>query len=154
MATAIVPRQFQLKVVLTKLNDQDTIITAVTDSGKTLCIIIPMLLCPGMISMTISPLKCLQATQVLKLTKYGIPTIAINEDTPTDLSLWESIHAGKFAHLIILPEQLSMFNDHLLCLARLFQQNCTFTQRIKCVHIDEAHNIYTAGLLHHGEEAF
>jgi superfamily II DNA helicase RecQ len=41
-----------------------------------------------------------------------------------------------------------MFNGHLPCFAR------TFTQRIKSVHIDEAHNIYTAGLPHHGEEAF
>ncbi|KAG1901029.1 P-loop containing nucleoside triphosphate hydrolase protein, partial [Suillus fuscotomentosus] len=146
--------QFQLEAVLATLNGQDTIITAGTGSGKTLCIIIPMLLRPGTISMTISPLKCLQATQVLESTKYGIPTIAINEDTPTDLSLWESIHAGKFAHLIVSPEQLSMCNGHLPCLTRLLRQNCTFTQCIKCVHIDEAHNIYTAGLPHHGEEAF
>ncbi|KAG2090595.1 uncharacterized protein F5147DRAFT_620217 [Suillus discolor] len=93
-------------------------------------------------------------SQVLESTKYGIPTIAINEDTPTDLSLWESIHAGKFTHLIVSPEQLSMFNGHLPRLARLLRQNRTFTQHIKRVHIDEAHNIYTAGLPHHGEEAF
>ncbi|KAG2144383.1 P-loop containing nucleoside triphosphate hydrolase protein [Suillus bovinus] len=153
-ATTIVPRQFQLEAVLATLNGQDTIITAGTGSGKTLCIIIPILLCPGTISMTISPLKSLQATQVLESTKYGIPTITINKDTPTDPSLWESIHTGKFAHLIVSPEQLSMFNGHLLCLARLLRQNCTFTQHIKHVHVDEAHNIYTAGLPHHGEEAF
>ncbi|KAG1884571.1 hypothetical protein F4604DRAFT_1508369, partial [Suillus subluteus] len=56
-ATAIVPRQFQLEAVLATLNGQDTIITAGTGSGKTLCIIIPILLCPGTISMTISLLK-------------------------------------------------------------------------------------------------
>ncbi|KAG2044373.1 hypothetical protein BDR03DRAFT_850377 [Suillus americanus] len=89
MATAIVPQQFQLEAVLATLNGQDTIITAGTGSGKTLCIIIPILLCPGTISMTISPLKHLQATQVLESTRYGIPTIVINKDTPTDLSLWE-----------------------------------------------------------------
>jgi superfamily II DNA helicase RecQ len=50
--------------ILATLNGQDTIITAGTSSGKTLCIIIPILLCPGTISMTILPLKHLQATQV------------------------------------------------------------------------------------------
>ena len=66
-ATIIVPRQFQLKAVLATLNGQDSVITAGTGSGKTLCIIIPILLRPGTISMTISPLKRLQATQVTQL---------------------------------------------------------------------------------------
>ncbi|KIK79985.1 hypothetical protein PAXRUDRAFT_159850, partial [Paxillus rubicundulus Ve08.2h10] len=29
-----------------------------------------------------------------------------------------------------------------------------FASKISCVHIDEAYNVYTAGLPHHGEEAF
>ncbi|KAF8836267.1 hypothetical protein BDN67DRAFT_911506, partial [Paxillus ammoniavirescens] len=29
-----------------------------------------------------------------------------------------------------------------------------FVQKISCVHIDEAYNIYTAGSANHGEEAF
>ncbi|KAF8836200.1 hypothetical protein BDN67DRAFT_911642, partial [Paxillus ammoniavirescens] len=29
-----------------------------------------------------------------------------------------------------------------------------FTSKISRVHVDEAHNIYTAGLSHHGEDAF
>jgi superfamily II DNA helicase RecQ len=65
--TAIVPQQFQLEAVLATLNGQDTIITAGTGSGKTLCIIIPISLRPGTITMTISPLKRLQATQVTEL---------------------------------------------------------------------------------------
>ncbi|KAG2751384.1 hypothetical protein P692DRAFT_20847011 [Suillus brevipes Sb2] len=63
--------------------------------------------------MTISPLKRLQATQALESMKYGINTLSINEDTPNDPSLWEDIHTGKFSHLIVSPEQLSMFNGHL-----------------------------------------
>jgi superfamily II DNA helicase RecQ len=47
-----------------------------------------------------------------------------------------------------------MFNGHLPRLARLIRQDRNFIQRIKRVHIDEAHNIYTAGLPHHGEDAF
>ncbi|KAG1853999.1 hypothetical protein F4604DRAFT_1499237, partial [Suillus subluteus] len=52
-ATPIVPRQFQLEAVLATSNGQDTIITAGMGSGKTLCIIISILLRPGTISMTI-----------------------------------------------------------------------------------------------------
>jgi ATP-dependent helicase YprA (DUF1998 family) len=63
-ATTIVPRQFQLEATLATLNGHDSVITAGTGCGKTLCLIIPMLLCPDTISMTISPLKRLQNTQV------------------------------------------------------------------------------------------
>ena len=37
-ATVMVPRQFQLEAMLATLNDRDSIITAGTGSGKTLCI--------------------------------------------------------------------------------------------------------------------
>ena len=41
---AIVPRVFQLQASLATLHGRDTIITAGTGSGKTLCQLIPMLL--------------------------------------------------------------------------------------------------------------
>ncbi|KAG1790241.1 uncharacterized protein HD556DRAFT_1446377 [Suillus plorans] len=66
----------------------------------------------------------------------------------------QSIRDGRFNHLIVLPEQLFMFNGHLPRLAQLIRKDSIFIKRIKRVHIDEAHNIYTAGLPHHGEEAF
>jgi ATP-dependent helicase YprA (DUF1998 family) len=66
-ATVIIPRQFQLEAVLATLNGRDSIVTAGTGSGKTLCIIMPILLRPGTVTMTISPLKRLQATQVTRL---------------------------------------------------------------------------------------
>lgn len=50
--------------------------------------------------------------------------------------------------------QLSIFNGHLPCFTQLLQQNCIFTQCIKSVYIDEAHNIHTTGLPHHGKEGF
>jgi len=65
---AIVPHIFQLQASLAILNRKDTIITAGTGSGKTLCQLIPMLLRPDTLSMTISPLKRLQVTQVRYLT--------------------------------------------------------------------------------------
>ena len=60
----IVPRAFQLQASLATLNGLDSIITAGTGTGKTLCLFIPILLRPNSISITISPLKRLQATQV------------------------------------------------------------------------------------------
>ncbi|KIK79606.1 hypothetical protein PAXRUDRAFT_95859, partial [Paxillus rubicundulus Ve08.2h10] len=56
-ATVIVPQEFQLQASLAILNGKDSIITAGTGSGKTLCIIIPLLLRPQSISITVSPLK-------------------------------------------------------------------------------------------------
>ncbi|KIK73348.1 hypothetical protein PAXRUDRAFT_178704 [Paxillus rubicundulus Ve08.2h10] len=47
-----------------------------------------------------------------------------------------------------------MYNGHLPHLARLVRQNRKFASKISCVHVDKAHNVYTAGLPHHGEEAF
>jgi ATP-dependent helicase YprA (DUF1998 family) len=58
----IVPRIFQLQASLATLNGKDTIVTAGTGSGKTLCQLIPMLLRPNTLSMTISPLRRLQVT--------------------------------------------------------------------------------------------
>ena len=63
-SSTIVPRIFQLQASLTTLNGKDAIITAGTGSGKTLCLLIPILLHPGTISLTISSLKRLQMTQV------------------------------------------------------------------------------------------
>ncbi|KIM52659.1 hypothetical protein SCLCIDRAFT_47169, partial [Scleroderma citrinum Foug A] len=60
----IVPREFQLEATLSVLHGRDSVITAGTGSGKTLCIIIPILLRPDKITITVSPLKRLQALQV------------------------------------------------------------------------------------------
>ncbi len=52
--------------------------------------ILPSLLdSPGTISIVISPLKRLQIVQVLKFERYGLRTVAINEDTPNDPELWK-----------------------------------------------------------------
>ncbi|KAI9459623.1 P-loop containing nucleoside triphosphate hydrolase protein, partial [Boletus coccyginus] len=150
----IVPCTFQLQASLAILNGKDTIITAGTGSGKTLCLLIPILLCPGTISLTISPLKRLQMTQVTKSQKYGISMIAINEDTPSDSMLWQSIKSGQYQHLIVSPEQLGMLNGHLPGLATLICKDQAFMSQICLVHVDEAHNIFTASLPHHGEAAF
>jgi ATP-dependent helicase YprA (DUF1998 family) len=60
-----VPRQFQLTASLASLAGRDSLVTSATGSGKTLCILIPLLLRPEQVSFLISPLKRLQSTQVM-----------------------------------------------------------------------------------------
>jgi hypothetical protein len=86
----IVPNEFQLTATISLISGQDTLVDVGTGYGKTLCMIIPCLLdSPGLISIVISPLKRLQAVQVLEFERYGIDTVAINEDTPNDPELWK-----------------------------------------------------------------
>ena len=86
----IVPMEFQLQAVISVMSGQDALIDVATGYGKTLCMIIPCLLdAPGMVSIIISPLKRLQVVQVLEFERYGIRTVAINEDTPNDPELWK-----------------------------------------------------------------
>jgi ATP-dependent helicase YprA (DUF1998 family) len=63
----IVPNEFQLTATISLISGQDTLVDVGTGYGKTLCMIIPCLLdSPGSISIVISPLKRLQAVQVLE----------------------------------------------------------------------------------------
>jgi Lhr-like helicase len=99
-----VPRQFQLESTLAVMSGRDSVIIAGTGSGKTVCMMLPLLLDPGSISVVISPLKRLQMNQVrsmyflrIQLTLHqviefeniGIRAISVNEDTPKDRSFWK-----------------------------------------------------------------
>ncbi|KAF9463438.1 hypothetical protein BDZ94DRAFT_1124584, partial [Collybia nuda] len=83
---------FQLRACLATHNRHDSLINAGTGSGKTLPIALNLLLnnpTEANISLTISLLKRLQITQENDFnTKYHIPTIAINEETPCDNIYW------------------------------------------------------------------
>ena len=86
----IIPNEFQLTATISLMSGQDTLVDVGTGYGKTLCMIIPCLLdSPGLILIVISPLKRLQAVQVLEFERFGINTVAINEDTPNDPELWK-----------------------------------------------------------------
>ena len=86
----IVPMEFQLQATIAMMSGQDALIDVGTGYGKTLCMIMPCLLdVPGAISIVISPLKRLQVVQVLEFERYGVRTVAINEDTPNDQELWK-----------------------------------------------------------------
>lgn len=58
------PREFQLRSSLAIISGQDCLVDAGTGSGKTLCVILPMLADSIGITITISPLKRLQTAQV------------------------------------------------------------------------------------------
>ncbi len=83
-----IPRGMQLRVVLANKNGRDCVSTG-TGSGKMLPISSNGL--PDdpdkriVTTLTISPLKCLQMTQESDFnSRYGIPTMVINDDTPRD----------------------------------------------------------------------
>ena len=99
-----VPRQFQLESTLAVMSGRDSVIIVGTGSGKTACMMLPLLLDPGSLSVVISPLKRLQMNQVrsmyflrIQLTLHqviefesiGIQAILVNEDTPKDRSFWK-----------------------------------------------------------------
>jgi len=86
----MVPLEFQLTATIALMSGQDSLVDVGTGYGKTLCMILPCLLdSPGTISIVVSPLKRLQVVQVLEFERYGIKTVAINEDTPNDPELWK-----------------------------------------------------------------
>ena len=87
-----IPREMQLRAVLADQHRCDSMVSAGTGSGKTLPIALNILFdnpSDHRITLTISPLKRLQATQENDFcVRYGIPTCAINEDTPRDDKWW------------------------------------------------------------------
>ncbi|KAJ7448715.1 P-loop containing nucleoside triphosphate hydrolase protein [Mycena latifolia] len=150
----IVPHQGQLEASLASMSGRHSSVIARTGYGKTLCIAIPLLLQPNTITLTISPLKRLQRMQVNAfMSKYGIPTLAINEDTPKIPELWKSIENGEIPHLIVQPEQFRLNHGHLPRMANLLN-NRAFVAKIARVSVDEAHNIYTAGTVINGRAPF
>ena len=60
----LIPHDFQLEAALKSLHGCDSVVIAGTGQGKTLCIVIPLLLHPSTMSIMISPLKRLQMMQV------------------------------------------------------------------------------------------
>ncbi|KAJ8522820.1 hypothetical protein ONZ45_g629 [Pleurotus djamor] len=145
------PRDFQLRSAIAALTQHDCLVDAGTGSGKTLCMILPLLMDPSGITIMVTPLKRLQAAQVAEFACYGIETIPINEDTPKhDKDLWERISDGSILHLLVQPEQLTKVHNHLPKLAQIIRDNRKFVKQIKRFNIDEAHFIVTAGMDQHG----
>ncbi|KAG1759353.1 hypothetical protein EDD22DRAFT_1052066 [Suillus occidentalis] len=71
------PKLFQLKCLMSLLASRHVVVRAATGAGKTLAMILPLLLSPNKIAITVN-----------EFVQYGIPSIAINHDTPHDKTLW------------------------------------------------------------------
>ncbi|KAH9009895.1 P-loop containing nucleoside triphosphate hydrolase protein [Lactarius hengduanensis] len=160
-----VPREMQFKVVLANRNGEDCLVSAGTGSGKTLPIALNALLDDPnahLVTLTLSPLKRLQVTQENDFnSRYGIPTVVINEDTPRDDAWWseniwnsKSGSLGRARLLIVTVEQLFKSREGHLPRLALLVRNLWFQRHIARVIVDEAHNIHTAGLSHYGLDAF
>ncbi|KAG5641255.1 hypothetical protein DXG03_005649 [Asterophora parasitica] len=147
------PREMQLRATLATYYGQDSVVNAGTESGKTLPIALNILLDDPQaqgITLTISPLKRLQITQVQSSSicilrspdsfqetdfksRYGIPTIAVNKDTPREDKYWhENIYSpatkrpGINRHIIATVKQLFKSPEgHLPRLAILLGPNST-----------------------------
>ncbi|KAH8981064.1 P-loop containing nucleoside triphosphate hydrolase protein [Lactarius akahatsu] len=160
-----IPREMQLRVVLADQHKKDALVSAGTGSGKTLPIVLNTLLdAPEkkLVTLVISPLKRLQVTQENDFnTRYGIPTVVINEDTPREDAWWtENIWnngkrtPGTARVLIVTVEQLFKSREGHLPRLALLLRNRSFQKHLARIVVDEAHNIYTAGLPHYGLDAF
>jgi replicative superfamily II helicase len=92
-ASACVPREMQLRVILAERHGFDALVASGTGSGKTLPMALTMLLdnpADHRVTITISPLKRLQVTQESDFNrKYGIHTVVINDDTKSENSWWD-----------------------------------------------------------------
>ncbi|KAJ3516126.1 hypothetical protein NMY22_g14281 [Coprinellus aureogranulatus] len=165
----LVPRRLQLLAALAIHYRNDSLFYSGTGSGKTMVIAIALLMAnpsDRYIVITISPLKRLQVTQEKDFNeKYGIPTLAINEDTNRSPEFFRrrarcSNEArrtlGTVRHFIVTPEQL--FEDpasgHLSTFGKLFLTSHIFQHYISHVFVDECHFVHMAGLGHNGLPAF
>jgi ATP-dependent helicase YprA (DUF1998 family) len=87
--TQICPRPWQIEAVLASINNTNSIINVGTGQGKNLCAILPQLLFPNSVTIVISPLKRLMASQVKECHNWGIRAVAINEDTSKQKGFWD-----------------------------------------------------------------
>jgi superfamily II DNA helicase RecQ len=141
----VVLREWQLLGTLDILAGHDTILNASTGAGKTMLIILPMLLRPGSISITVSPLKRLMASQAAELGRYGLRAAIVNEDTSHDPELFKAILDGYYDHVHISPEQLQRHQGHFTRFYHLLDIP-PFRQRIRVINIDEGHEAGRAAL--------
>ena len=71
-------------------------------------------------------------------------------------NIWnpKSKEPGSSRHLIVTVEQLFKSREGHFPRLALFLRTFKFQKLIRRINVDEAHNIYTAGLPHHGLDAF
>ena len=145
LARHVILKEWQLAATLDILAGHDTILNASTGAGKTMLIILPMLLRPGSISITVSPLKRLMSSQAAELSRYGLRAAIVNEGTSHDPELFTAILDGHYDHIHISPEQLQRHQGHFTRFYHLLDKPA-FRQRIRAINIDEGHEAGRAAL--------
>ena len=88
----VFPRQFQLEAGLAAYQGKNSIVTAGTGSGKTLSMVIPLLMNPKAVGIIVSPLKRLQSTQARELERFQIKPLVINQDIELSLAEIKVLH--------------------------------------------------------------
>jgi hypothetical protein len=86
----VLPRVFQLQVVLESLAGHDCLVLSGTGSGKTLIMIMLSILRPKEYTILVVPLKRLQHSQSDAFAAFSITTAVINEDTPDRPQFWKA----------------------------------------------------------------
>jgi hypothetical protein len=112
----------QFQVVLSDFQQRDCLIASGTGSGKTLPIVLCLLLddpSANPLMITISPLKQLQVTQESDFnSRFQIPTVMINEETPRDVDWWNvSFNIGSavlYAHKLCRPTSMTRLPTKLV----------------------------------------
>ncbi|KAK0195240.1 hypothetical protein F5146DRAFT_1132651 [Armillaria mellea] len=150
---AIIPQDDQIQAALWPSQSVDSVVIAPTGWGKTMCILIPLLLFLTTTSITVSPLKHLQLMQAQSFKHLHIQMLPINEDTDHADKVWKDVFNGSIAHLIVQPEQLQLCNGHKTRLSKYLDM-LKFASCVKHVHIDEAHFVAMAGLPINGNAPF
>ncbi|EIW79496.1 P-loop containing nucleoside triphosphate hydrolase protein [Coniophora puteana RWD-64-598 SS2] len=154
----MVPREMQLDCLHSMAARKNSMVNASTGSGKTIAMLLPILLEPEGISLVISPLKQLQTNQVTEFAFFGIATAAINSDTPQERhaeEFWARVRQGDFPIIIVSPESFGPFEGgrQMPRFASMLSDNyLRYGSRISRVFVDEAHFIYTSGVLLHGAQ--
>ncbi|KAJ3750441.1 P-loop containing nucleoside triphosphate hydrolase protein [Lentinula detonsa] len=161
--TPQVPRKLQLEAALSVYQQRSTLVVAGTNSGKTLVVILLVLLQqPGSITVMLSPFKRLQETMVNDMKeRYHLRAFAVNEDTPSDPDWWKS-HVfnrktkslGAVDILVTTVEQCFRSDSgHLSQMGQLLRLP-SFQQKVCYQVVDEIHEAFFSGTPLYGAHAF
>jgi ATP-dependent DNA helicase RecQ len=125
-------RLFQEEVILSILENRDTVTILPTGGGKSVCFQVPALIAEGM-AVVISPLISLMKDQVDYLKEMGIPSESLNSSLSgrQQAAVVGKIKSGRVKLLYLSPERLLMANT-----IELFKNI-----KISFFVIDEAHCI-------------
>ncbi|KAF5344412.1 hypothetical protein D9758_015479 [Tetrapyrgos nigripes] len=157
------PKPLQLEFACAVHKKQDVFMNVGTGFGKTLAMILLLLLADGsFIVIIISQLKRLQASQADALReKYGLCAVIVNEDSLKDDAYWKT-HAydfrlkrpGSADVFISTPEQFFVAKEGYPMIFSKFVCKSVFNQQIGLIAIAEAHFVHLYGLKHYGIHPF